>query len=81
MATLSVRALRTKDDRFQPAEAPLARWKKNTTQVALRADGSIVVNSGMGWHVAHWPEFGRKGNSVEAVDAHIRKHGFERVDR
>jgi hypothetical protein len=42
MATLSIRPRRTKGNRFPLAVGPLARWRKDDTHMALRADGSMV---------------------------------------
>ena len=90
MATLSVRARRTKENPYPAMQSPLARWRQKTKlisgrpvasndQVALRADGSIVVNSGWGWNlVIHWAGFAKKGNDIEKVDAYLKERGYER---
>jgi hypothetical protein len=80
MATLSIRARRTKTNRFPALQPPLAYWRKESVQYALRADGSVVWK-GIGrqtWNVVTLKGLLKKGNTVEQVDPVLAANGYVR---
>jgi hypothetical protein len=78
MATLSIRARRTKTNRFPAAQGPLARWRKGSVHYALRADGSVVWR-GVGrptWNVVTLKGLPKMGVTAEQADEVLSANGY-----
>jgi len=79
MATLSIRARRTKDNPFPHAQPPLARWGKGDKHYALRADGSVVCKYDYGtWSVITLRGKPKKGLTVDEVHEMLTTVGYIR---
>ena len=79
MATLSIRSRRTKDNPYPRAVGPLARWRKEDTHIALRADGSVVRRIGSGtWSVITLKGKANKGLTVDEVHELLAAAGYAR---
>ena len=83
MATLSIRPRRTKLNPFPRSLQPLARWRKDSIYIALRADGSAVRRVGSStWNVITLSSNGtplkRKGLTVEEVGELLVVAGYIR---
>jgi hypothetical protein len=88
MATLSIRPRRTKKNPYPLSMGPLARWQKDPTHIALRADGSVVRRVGSGtWTVItlsrQGTPLGKKGLTVDEVHELLAAAGYRRngIDR
>jgi hypothetical protein len=80
VATLSIRPRRTKNNPFPRRLEPLARWRKENTHYALRADGSVVRRVGSGtWTAIQFKGRAKKGLAVEEVALLLEAAGFRRV--
>ena len=80
MATLSIRPRRTKQNPFPRSVGPLARWRKDNTPYALRADGSVVRRVGSGtWNVLILKGKAKKGLTVQEVHELLATAGYVRV--
>jgi hypothetical protein len=79
MATLSIRPRRTKQNPFPRRLEPLARWRKENTHYALRADGSVVRRLGSGtWTVITLKGKAKKGLTVDEVHDLLTAAGYTR---
>jgi hypothetical protein len=79
MATLSIRPRRTKDNPYPRRLDPLARWRKDHTHYALRADGSVVRRIGSGtWTVITLKGKAKKGLTLEEVAPLLEAAGYSR---
>jgi hypothetical protein len=79
MASLSIRPRRTKDNRFPQALGPLARWRKEATHIALRADGSVVRRIGSStWTLITLKGKAKKSLTVDEVHELLAAAGYAR---